>query len=368
VNPNGGEIFECKFEYGETTAYGMIAPCTPPPGSGTSPVEVHAEVTGLTPNTTYHFRILATNAGGTSLSADTTLKTTLVNPPTVITGAASSVNQTLATLNASVNPNEDLVSKCEFEYGETTAYGKTAPCTPSPGSGTSPVLVSGAITGLTNKTVYHFRISATNAGGTAPGLDRTIRATAPHVYKNGVKMGEGKKLRTIGWGTLLLKNPSLLGEIECHTISAGFSENPTGGGSAIGQGAAFTAYECTAGNCLTLGGKFIEIVPEGLPWTGEITEPEENVFRGRGGNKLQAPGMVKFQVNCEGVTKPSFSGENTPKILNNGLAIGSAPGESEFDQPGSGELESPIAGPGTVTGKVKGEGYAAEELIEVKNP
>src|SRR5262249_5774580 len=54
VTPDGLEVNECKFEYGETAAYGKTAPCAPPPGSGTSPVEVHAEGMGLTPNTTYH--------------------------------------------------------------------------------------------------------------------------------------------------------------------------------------------------------------------------------------------------------------------------------------------------------------------------
>ena len=50
----------------------------------------------LAANTTYHFRISATNAGGTSKGSDQTFKT-LPNPPTVVTEAASSVTQTAAT-------------------------------------------------------------------------------------------------------------------------------------------------------------------------------------------------------------------------------------------------------------------------------
>ncbi len=178
VNPNGGEVTECKFEYGTTGSYGKTAPCTPSPGSGTSPVAVSAAITGLTANTTYHFRIVATNAGGEETGFDTTLKT-LPNAPTVVTEKASSIAQTTATLNASVNPNGGSVSKCEFEYGTTVSYGKTAPCTPSPGSGTSPVAVSAAITGLTANTTYHFRIVATNAGGESKGADETVK-TAPN--------------------------------------------------------------------------------------------------------------------------------------------------------------------------------------------
>ena len=122
-----------------------------------------AAVTGLTANTTYHFRISATNAGGTSKGSDLTLKT-LPNAPTVETTAASALTQTTATLNATVNPNGGEVSECKFEYGTTEAYGSTASCASLPGSGTSPVAVSAAVTGLTANTTYHFRISATNAG------------------------------------------------------------------------------------------------------------------------------------------------------------------------------------------------------------
>ncbi len=174
VNPNGGEVTECKLEYGATSAYGSTAPCTPAPGAGTSPVSVSAPITGLTANTTYHFRVVATNSSGTSEGSDETLKT-LPNPPTVETKAASSATQTTATLNATVNPNGGEVTECKLEYGATNGYGSTAPCTTSPGTGTSPVAVSASVTGLTANTTYHFRISATNAGGTSTGADETLK-------------------------------------------------------------------------------------------------------------------------------------------------------------------------------------------------
>src|SRR5207302_6770403 len=88
VNPNGSEVSDCHFEYGTSTAYGSSAACTPPPGSGESAVSVSAPISGLAANTTYHFRISATNAFGTSTGSDKTLKT-LHTPPFVETKPAS---------------------------------------------------------------------------------------------------------------------------------------------------------------------------------------------------------------------------------------------------------------------------------------
>src|SRR5204862_1901067 len=107
--------------------------------------------------------------GGTSEGSDQSFKTQASPPlaPTVATGAASSVTQTSATLNATVNPNGSEVVECEFEYGPTTSYGSTAPCSPAPGSGTSAVAVSAALSGLSTATTYHFRIVAGNEGGTS---------------------------------------------------------------------------------------------------------------------------------------------------------------------------------------------------------
>ncbi len=136
---------------------------------------VSASLTGLAANTTYHFRISATNAGGTSKGADETL-TTPPNAPTVVTGVATSITQTSATLNATVNPNGGEVTECKFEYGTNTEYKSTpVSCASLPGKGTKAVAVSASLAGLlTANTTYHFRISATNASGTSKGADETV--------------------------------------------------------------------------------------------------------------------------------------------------------------------------------------------------
>jgi hypothetical protein len=103
-----------------------------------------------------------------------TLAERLEEAPAVTTRPASALAQTTATLNASVNPNGLEVSSCKLEYGTTTAYGSSAPCTPAPGSGETPVAVSATVSGLAPSTTYHFRVSSSNAGGTSTGSDLTF--------------------------------------------------------------------------------------------------------------------------------------------------------------------------------------------------
>lgn len=94
--------------------------------------------------------------------------------PTATTEAASAVGETAATLNGQVNPR-GYATTYQFEYGTTTSYGTKVPATAeSVGSGTSNVAVSKAISGLKGATLYHYRVSATNAFGTTPGLDKTF--------------------------------------------------------------------------------------------------------------------------------------------------------------------------------------------------
>lgn len=103
--------------------------------------------------------------------------------PIVTTGAVSGVIFPSAVLSGTVNPNsaDFTVEDCYFEYGRSTNYGQTVPCdTPIPGTGTSDVSVS-ADTGLLEPVaVYHFRLIASNAGGTTHSRDMSFTsAPAP---------------------------------------------------------------------------------------------------------------------------------------------------------------------------------------------
>ena len=73
LNPNARST-TYHFEYGKTTAYGTSTRIKNQP-PGTSTAEVTAAPSGLKARTTYHYRLVATNADGTRRGADRTFKT-----------------------------------------------------------------------------------------------------------------------------------------------------------------------------------------------------------------------------------------------------------------------------------------------------
>ncbi len=120
-----------------------------------------------------------------TMSADTTVTATFdQDPPVAVTGAASGVTQTGATLAGTVNP-KGATTACHFDYGATTAYGSSAPCASAPGAGESAVGVSATLAGLSASTTYHYRLVATNSSPTSPanGTDKTFTTESVPVEK-----------------------------------------------------------------------------------------------------------------------------------------------------------------------------------------
>jgi hypothetical protein len=74
VNANGADA-SVSVQYGLTTAYGSAIATNPNLVTGTSNTNVLGTLIGLTPGTTYHYRIAATNSVGTTYSPDNTFMT-----------------------------------------------------------------------------------------------------------------------------------------------------------------------------------------------------------------------------------------------------------------------------------------------------
>jgi hypothetical protein len=170
VNPQGCDT-TYHFEYGTTIAYGTTTPNTDA-GSGTTTANVTASVK-LAPNTTYHFRIVASNAAGTTQGSDLNFATpsSCTGSPGAVTRSATHITATSATLAASVTPN-GCATTYHFEYGTSLSYGSTT-ADKSAGSGTKAVNVTTGVT-LAPNTTYHFRVVASNDAGTRQGSDLTF--------------------------------------------------------------------------------------------------------------------------------------------------------------------------------------------------
>lgn len=175
VNPQGEET-SFSFQFGTTTDYGRQTRLASA-GNGSADRAVNAEIAELTPGTTYHYRVLATNGSGTTAGADQTFRTTGNPPPpaprpSATTGSASATT-TGATLNGSVNPNGRPTS-FYFEFGETTTYGQqTAPR--NAGAGSRAVSVDATLSGLRTDTTYHYRLVAVGPDDAiATGADATF--------------------------------------------------------------------------------------------------------------------------------------------------------------------------------------------------
>jgi hypothetical protein len=173
VNPSSRST-TWYFEYGTSTSYGTKT-AAKDAGSGTSTVSVSAAVTGLKSGTTYHFRLVATSDAGTARGTDHTFVPAAA--PGVTTKSASSIRDTTATLNGSVNPLGQSTT-ASFEYGTTTSYGTTS-SVKNVGSGNNSTNVAIDVTGLKPGVTYHFRVVAKNSTGSTSGNDQTFTTTGP---------------------------------------------------------------------------------------------------------------------------------------------------------------------------------------------
>jgi hypothetical protein len=199
VDPNG-EAREYRFEFGTTAAYGVqtVARTT---GAGQEPQAVSAELTGLAPSTTYHYRLVAGGVAG----EDRTLTTAAApTPPGISRLRASERTATSARVSALINPRGSATT-WHVEWGLSSSFGNRTGSATLP-AGTRQVPVSLVLDGLPSYRRIHWRVVAENAAGVRrSGRTSFTTARAP----SGLTLSLLPSLTT--WGRLVSLSGSVQG-------------------------------------------------------------------------------------------------------------------------------------------------------------
>jgi PASTA domain/Divergent InlB B-repeat domain len=138
VNPNGALISSCVFAYGSSTSYSGYVPCSQSPGEGTGDIAVSAPISGLSPDTTYHFQLRAYNHIVGTLGSDETF-TTAHGPRTLTVHSHGTGSGTVASSPSGIACG----STCSYAFG----WGTTVTLTATPASGSTFNGWSGACSG-----------------------------------------------------------------------------------------------------------------------------------------------------------------------------------------------------------------------------
>jgi hypothetical protein len=175
ADPNGvGPITECYFEYGLTPGYGSKQNCTESVPFN-SVQTVHASLSGLTGEETYHYRLVLTNGEPHVIGRGADKTIVPHNVKGLTTEPATEVTQESAVLNAKYEgTGED--THYYFEWGQTTNYGHTTADPPGDDRGvtTGPTTASTEITGLEPGITYHYRVVAENLIGVSKATDKSF--------------------------------------------------------------------------------------------------------------------------------------------------------------------------------------------------
>jgi fimbrial isopeptide formation D2 family protein/uncharacterized repeat protein (TIGR01451 family) len=143
-----------------------------------SPTQLTASIAAsdLTAMGAFNITVFNPAPGGGTSNAQTF--TVTPPPPSATTNAATGVTSWVATVHGTVSSNGGS-SDVSFEYGLNTEYGYSVPATQSPlAADAANTAVSADLVGLNCNTTFHYRVVATNSGGTTNGLDGTFTTGA----------------------------------------------------------------------------------------------------------------------------------------------------------------------------------------------
>ncbi|MDB4977823.1 MAG: hypothetical protein JWM56_9 [Candidatus Peribacteria bacterium] len=204
-----------QVEYGPTSAYGNQT------SLDTTLAPNHSQnLTGLMPNTTYHFHVKSRDAAGnTSTSPDETFTTTDTTGPTISNMTAHTITDVRATISWTTSEAAGTV----VDYGTSTSYGLTASTTESATSH------SQLLTGLAPNNTYYYRVRSTDSAGNetiAPGDSfSTLLDVTPPVISGVASSAITESSAVISWTT----NEGADGQIDYGTTTSYGSQTTLSG-------------------------------------------------------------------------------------------------------------------------------------------
>ena len=275
------------FRYGTTQNYGLTANASVVGG------EAHADVSGLSPNTTYHYKI----DGGNDVTFRTAPNPT---PPGVTDQHATAVTTSSAHLSASLDPNGAATSYY-FQYGRSTGYGNRSTPVTLP-AGANPVAVAADISGLRPYTRYHWRLYSRNSAGITRGRDHSFRtgrvANSITLFSSRAKVQYGRGVtlggRVTGAGT---NGMTLRLEQEAFPFGTGFASVRTTKVAADG------GYLFSVDNVWALT-RFRVVTVTQTPLTSAVTS-----IRSAPRTTIAARLLGRKRARISGKIRPAISGE-----------------------------------------------------------
>lgn len=130
--------------------------------------------TGLNPDTTYYYQVVATNATGDSPPSGTASGKTLANAPGAPTGlTATAVSQTQITLNWKDNSSNETGFEVERSTNNFATAGTVV-------GTTNPDVTTFTDSNLTPSTKYYYRVRAMNSGGPSAYSNVASATTKPN--------------------------------------------------------------------------------------------------------------------------------------------------------------------------------------------
>ncbi len=176
VNPENETATSCFFEYGKVAPTDNKVPCEQLEFTGSANQIASRNLSGLSPGSTYLFRVAIANGTGETTGETAEFQTPPAQAPSIVSESAGAITPTSARLEGVLDPHSQL-THCSFTYGLVVSENKV-PCEPEFLEGSGEQGVGFNLGGLTPGTTYHFLILAKNATGETEGSETEFTTLA----------------------------------------------------------------------------------------------------------------------------------------------------------------------------------------------